>query len=223
MSHESAKILESVVEHAKKHNIPVAINPGVSQLCNKEMPAYGAKELKKALKNIDVLIMNSSEARTFMGALVETDEKYKKSLTSKEPMPSTDKNGPALLMSPIFHENLYFSISNFFREVMKMGPKVVVVTDGARGVYVATENKILFHPSLKINVVDSLGAGDSFGSCFVGLLQKGFSIENSLRGGIVNSASVIRHIGAKPGLLNFVDIEKQIKNINEDMIKRYEL
>ena len=64
LSNESAKILMTVVEHAKKHNIPVAINPGISQL------STGAKELKESLKHIDILILNSSEAKTFMEALV---------------------------------------------------------------------------------------------------------------------------------------------------------
>jgi len=188
LSHESAKILSVIGEYAKTHNIPVATNPGISQL------STWAQELKKSLKYIDILILNSSEAKTFMGALVA-----------------------------LRHENFYFSISNFFNEVLKMGPKIVVVTDGAQGVYVASENTIYFHPSLCVDVVDTLGAGDSFGSCFVGCLRYGLTIEDALRSGIVNSASVIGQFGAKPGLLLYEELQKRVKDLKPEMLQQYEL
>ena len=43
-----------------------------------------------------------------------------------------------------------------------MGPKTVVITNGSNGVYVATEKEIIFHPSIKTKVVDTVGAGDSW-------------------------------------------------------------
>ena len=72
LSNESSHILGSVCEYAKKHNVSVAINPGVSQL------SKGVQDLKSSLKNIDVLILNLSEAKTFMAALIEKDRTYKK-------------------------------------------------------------------------------------------------------------------------------------------------
>lgn len=170
LSHESSKILGVIGEYAKKQNIPIAINPGISQL------STGAQELKKSLQYIDILILNSSEAKTFMRSLVD----------------------------------LYFTIPSFFKEVVKLGPKIVVVTDGAQGVHVATQDAVYFHPSMKVDVVDTLGAGDSFGSCFVGCLQRGASVEEALRSGIVNSASVIGKFGAKPGLLSYDELEKRL-------------
>lgn len=188
LSNKSAKILQDVVTHAKKHKIPVAINPGISQLSN------GAQELKKSLKYIDVLILNRSEAKTFMGAFVECDK-----------------------------QTLYFSLTNFFKEVMKVGPKIVVVTDGANGVHVATGKEVFFHPSMKVDVVDTLGAGDSFGSCFVGGIRRGLSVQDALRCGIVNSASVICQIGAKPGLLSFKELDKRVKKVSAKLLERRKL
>ena len=104
-----------------------------------------------------------------------------------------------------------------------MGPKVVVVTDGARGVYVATEKQVLFHPSLSVDVIDTLGAGDAFGSCFVGALRRGLSCEEALRCGIVNSASVIGFMGAKPGLLSYDEVEKRACALRPELLLRYEL
>jgi sugar/nucleoside kinase (ribokinase family) len=178
LSHESAHILKSVCRWAKEKSVPIAVNPGISQLSS------GASDLKKCLEFIDILILNSSEARTFMGALIDNDQSF-----------------------------LYFSLPNFFKEIFKMGLRIVVVTDGARGVYVATREKEYFRPALKVDVVDALGAGDAFGSCFVGALLHGASVDNALLGGMVNSASVIGHVGAKPGLLSYEEIEKRIKKL----------
>lgn len=190
LSHGSAQILEKIVKMAKERGCLVAVNPGISQLSG------GAQELKKSLKYIDTLILNSSEARTFMAALVSGDQRC---------------------------ASVYFSIPSFFREVMKVGPKIVVVTDGNRGVYLCDGNKILFHPALKANVVDTLGAGDSFGSCFVGSLLLNVSIEESLRRGLANSASVIEQIGAKPGLLDIAELEKRTKAIDNKLLQSYDL
>jgi sugar/nucleoside kinase (ribokinase family) len=232
LSNESSKILSDIVKYAKKHKIPVAINPGSSQL------STGARELKESLKYIDTLILNSSEAKTFMGALVEGDKKYKKvfacdeaQLEPEEGVVEGQAPGQApLLKTPLLHKDLYFSITNFFKEVMKMGPKIVVVTDGASGVYVSTGRFVLFHPSLKVDALDALGAGDSFGSCFVASMCRGLSVEEALFYGIVNSSSVIGHMGAKPGLLSYDKLEKRVKEIRKEMgeieansLQRYEL
>jgi len=105
---------------------------------------------------------------------------------------------------------------------MNMGPKTVVVTDGSKGVYVAQKDSMFFHPSVKVDVVDTLGAGDAFGSCFVGSIARGLSIQESLKNGIVNSAAVIGHMGAKPGLLTCEELTKKEKEI-EELIQTFSL
>lgn len=218
LSNESAKLLGTIVSFAKQYKIAVAINPGVSQLSS------GALELKKSLPCINVLILNSSEAKTFMGALVASDQRYKKVFECTKLPSKKEEHAPAsLLHMPLLHEDLYFSLPNFFKAVMAMGPTIVVVTDGKNGVYVAHKDSILFHPGLDVDVVDTLGAGDSFGSCFVGLLAQGMGIEDALRGGVVNSASVVGHMGAKPGLLTDGELKKRIKNVEACLLQRYKL
>ena len=219
LSDNSAKLLPQIVEVAKKNNVSVAINPGISQL------KKGTLTLKESLKNIDIFILNSSEAKTFMVALVATDEAYKKAFehNSNQKTNLAGKKDPDLLQSPFLYENFYFSIRNFFKEVLKMGPKTVVITDGSNGVYVATKDKIIFHPSIKTDVVDTLGAGDSFGSCFVASLGLGYSTQESLRNGIINASSVIGKMGAKPGLLTHEQLKEKIKTFKKNLIEEFEL
>lgn len=212
LSHNSAQILPTIAEFAKKHQIPVAINPGISQLTK------GTLKLKESLANIDILILNSYEAKVFMFALTQSDQSYKKALECSNPTALCGLNMESekayLLQAPITYENMYFSLQNFFKEVLKMGPKIVVVTNGRNGVYVATSDEIIFHPSLKVKVINSVGAGDAFGSCFVASLMHGYDVSTSLKHGIINSSSVLEHIGAKDGLLTHDELLTKAKTVS---------
>lgn len=219
LSNNSARLLPDIVSFAKQHKVPVAINPGTSQL------ATGALSLKESLKYIDILILNSSEAKTFMTALIEFDANYRITLQSKAVQDPCTLNAPNdqpyLMEFPLACEDHYFSIPNFFKAVLDMGPSIVVVTNGANGVYAATGNNFYFHPSLKVNVVDSVGAGDSFGSCFVASLLLKKSIEDALRNGIINSASVLEHLGAKAGLLTYQQLTEKAQKLHPNLLQTF--
>ncbi|MBD3272770.1 carbohydrate kinase family protein [Candidatus Dependentiae bacterium] len=219
LSHDSANLLPEITSIAKENNTKVAINPGISQL------AEGSPILRDSLKNIDILIMNSDEAKSFMITLIESDENYKETLKSSRNFNQNNKKIKTanLLESPILYENYYFSIRKFFKEVIKMGPQTVVITDGENGVYVANNNNIFFHPSIETEIEDTLGAGDSFGSCFVGSLLSGKSIEQSLKRGIINASSVISMMGAKPGLLTNEELEKREKKLEKNLTQKFNL
>lgn len=218
LSHESAALLPQLTSLAKQHRVPVAINPGVSQL------ATGTKVLKESLKNIDILILNSAEAQIFMLALIQGDETYQKALEWREhgqPIGINQHNTQAYLINnPLIYEERLFSIKRFFHEVLKMGPHTVVVTNGCNGVYVASDNQIMFHPSIKITVTNTVGGGDAFGSCFVASLLRNHTIEESLQNGILNSASVLQHTGAKAGLLTQQQLEQQRTKLDKKLLQR---
>lgn len=116
-----------------------------------------------------------------------------------------------------------FDLALFCREVMERGPKTIVVTNGKEGVYVVTNGTIYFHPSLPTAVVCSLGAGDAFGSTFIGWLLHGATIEDSLRAGLLNSSSVIKQQGAKSGLLSYDEINMQLQKLDKTVLEKYPL
>ena len=209
LSYEASKLLKDIVPFAKKNKVPVAMNPGISQL------SRGAKYLKESLKNIDIFILNYSEAKTFMWSLVSSNKCYDQCVCPDEK--------EVTAKTTFLRTNFYFSIPNFMKEVLSLGPKIVVVTDGKNGVYVATKKEMFFHPSQKVEVVDTVGAGDSFGSCFVACLAKGLKIDDALRYGIINSTSVIGNMGAKPGLLSFKELEKRAKKLNKKLLQKHKL
>ena len=217
LSQKATQSLPKLTALAKKNNVKVAINPGSSQLKQDTL------QLKESLKDIDILIVNSAEARTFMTALTKLDETYKKLLQTplvacrSLPLNMLNKK-PYLLETPLVFENYSFSLRNFFKEVLAMGPSIVVVTNGGNGVYAATQESLYFHPSADITVCDNIGAGDAFGSSFVGSLLLDDTIEDAMRNGIVNSASVLQKMGAKPGLLTREQQQSYVKELPKNAL-----
>ena len=216
LSGQSAKLLPYITNIAKTHNIPVATNPGSSQL------AQGAIELRESLKNIDTFVLNSEEANIFMHTLTQVDKNLKKNLI-KDQNKSNINDAPTLLKSPIMYQDICFSLHSYFNEILKRGPKIAVVTNGAEGVYIATNKHIYFHPSIKTKIVSTLGAGDSFSSCFVAQLTKGNSLETAMTAGIINSSSVISYLDAKTGLLSEKELQKRLKALSTSNIETFPL
>ncbi len=78
---------------------------------------------------------------------------------------------------------------------------IVVITQGSKGAY-AYQSRISYQiKSKKIEVKETTGAGDAFGSSFVFGLIKNKIIPNCLKMGAINSEHTIQHLGAKEGLL----------------------
>lgn len=222
LSNQSTQALGGLVSLAKHHKIPIAINPGRSQL------AKGTLVLKECLQDIDILILNSNEAGIFMAALIALDEHYKAKLqdpssTSDSCTLNTASDVPYLMTCAISRLDNLFSLQSFFRTILEMGPSIVVVTNGANGVYAASGTTAYFHPSLKVEVANTVGAGDSFGSCFVASLLLGYSIQDSLRHGIINSASVLEHLGAKTGLLTLAEIQLKTAQLVPTLLQTFKL
>lgn len=80
---------------------------------------------------------------------------------------------------------------------------VVIVSDGPNGV-VASDGKTIVRAGMyeDVPVIDRTGAGDAFGSGFLSYWAKGMSLSDSITFASANSTSVVRQIGAKPGILH---------------------
>jgi sugar/nucleoside kinase (ribokinase family) len=111
-----------------------------------------------------------------------------------------------------------FDIDVCMDTVFTYGPTPVVITNGPDGVYVDHHNTRLYHPSLKVTVVSTLGAGDAFGSCFVGQLMQGTSVDDAIRYGVINSASVLAHTDCKAGLLNQEELDIEYNKLDPQLL-----
>lgn len=109
--------------------------------------------------------------------------------------------------SEIFFDS-EFDQSDFSSLIHQLKLPLVAITNGRQGAYVFTSDKQFYSPIINAKPADETGAGDAFGSAFVGALIYHQSPQDALFWGIKNSASVVSSLGAKTGLLTF----KQIKN-----------
>ncbi len=84
----------------------------------------------------------------------------------------------------------------------ELGPKIVIITDGPEGTYCFDGQKYLHMPIVEAPVVERTGAGDAFGSGFLAAYMQNKPLEECLKWGTANSASVLGYIGPQAGLLN---------------------
>lgn len=97
---------------------------------------------------------------------------------------------------------------NYWETLLGYGARITAITNGRQGAYILTSEEKLFSPIINTTPVDETGAGDSFGSAFVGGLINRLSPADALFWAIKNSASVVSKLGAKPGLLSLAEIKQ---------------
>lgn len=80
------------------------------------------------------------------------------------------------------------------------GLKLVILTCGTAGSHVVSADRALFRETPKVDVVDTVGAGDSFTAAFCAALLKGRSLEEAHEAAVKVSAYVCTCNGAMPVL-----------------------
>lgn len=78
--------------------------------------------------------------------------------------------------------------------------KMLILTCGTNGSYVITKDKCSFIPTPKVEVADTVGAGDSFTATFIAKILAGASIEQAHEMAVKVSAYVCTQSGAMPVL-----------------------
>lgn len=91
-----------------------------------------------------------------------------------------------------------------------LGPAIVVLTDGANGAYAFDGTTLVFAPVFPGDRVEATGAGDAFSSGFLGAMLHKLPIDEALKFGSANAASVIAQVGPTTGLQTFADLKKAL-------------
>ena len=82
----------------------------------------------------------------------------------------------------------------------KYNLKMLILTCGINGSYVFTPGNVSFQPTPKVEVADTVGAGDSFTAAFIANILKGKSVAESHTLAVQTSAFVCTRKGAMPTL-----------------------
>lgn len=82
----------------------------------------------------------------------------------------------------------------------KYNLKMLILTCGINGSYVFTPGKVSYQPTPKVEVADTVGAGDSFTAAFISSILKGKSVSEAHSCDVQTSAYVCTKKGAMPKL-----------------------
>ena len=80
----------------------------------------------------------------------------------------------------------------------KYNLKMLILTCGINGSYVFTPGNVSFQPTPKVEVADTVGAGDSFSAAFIASILKGKSVTEAHSIAVKTSAYVCTQKGAMP-------------------------
>lgn len=102
------------------------------------------------------------------------------------------------------------------RELLQRGVKTVIVTLGANGALLVTNDTSVQVPSFKVNVVDTTAAGDSFIGGFASKLlasdhKSSDTLQNAVRYGCACGALAATKFGAQPSLPTREETETLLK------------
>lgn len=155
-------------------------NPGGAQI------ASGLQRLRPYLARTDVLLLNRDEATELM------------------------LSDPACKVDRAMCEHVVEGPRLLVRGLKQWVRGWVVVTDGPKGAFAFDGTKFVTDKPHHGPPVDTTGAGDCFGSTLLAGLVKTNDINRAMRAAIVNTSSLVMHLGAQYGLLTWSQIRKKI-------------
>ena len=190
-SGQSAACFPDAALKGKKAGAFVAANPGIRQL------TYRGQECLKAMRHIDLLVINAVEASQLYAALP---------LQSLDRPHGVDEDrfveGPALLEDGLPVGKRRVALGDFFTAIHQAGPGLVIVTNGGEGAYISEQGTIRFVPALPVEVKGTVGAGDAYASTFAAQIVMGADIDTAAERAARNAAAVVGEIDTQTGLLS---------------------
>ncbi|MGN1232868.1 MAG: carbohydrate kinase [Candidatus Cryptobacteroides sp.] len=139
---------------------------------------YSREVVEESLKRCNILKLNDDEIVTIS------------SLLGLRPISAKPDGSPLQLVD--FEDQCRGIMKNYDLQML-------ILTCGVNGSYVFCEDgRTSFQPTPKVNVADTVGAGDSFTGAFVASLLKGKSVEEAHEKAVTISAFVCTCNGAMP-------------------------
>lgn len=111
----------------------------------------------------------------------------------------------------------YEDLHDLFDRLHKLGPKVVLISDGPNGSYGSDGHnryKMPVYPD-PAPPVERTGAGDAFTSTFVAAIMKGNTVDGALQWAPISSMNVVQHVGAQAGLLSERELAELLQKAPE--------
>lgn len=105
------------------------------------------------------------------------------------------------------------------QKLLQLGPSIVIVKLGEKGVFLFTEEEQIYLPPIKVKVVDTLGAGDAFAGALAVALARNGNFKEALRYANYAGALSVTKLGAQPSMSSAEEVKQFIAkrgSIDED-------
>ena len=192
-------------------NIPKIANTlcfGGISLCTEPAASAYEKLFIQEIKN-KVLFLDPNIRSTFISDEISYRKRLNKMISSSDILKVSDEDLDWIVASGS-------SINEKIEKLHNLGAKLIIVTKGAEGVAAYVKNKKVINlPAQKVNVIDTVGAGDTFNAGFLAKLSnlkllsksnvKNLSskhISMALEYGIKAASITVSRKGANPPLLS---------------------
>lgn len=203
------------INTAKGEN-KIIIVPGANYKINKDMIDNNLKAILEA----DIILLQLEIPISIVEYVCKIASKYKIPVILN---PAPAKKLPATILKKISYitpnetelaylcgdnkinsENIQSSISKLHQD----GVGNVIVTQGKKGVFYSEAGIFFQENSIKVDVVDTTGAGDAFNGALAVGIAKGNNLTYSIKFANVAAALSITKNGAQEGLPKNIEIEK---------------
>lgn len=100
-----------------------------------------------------------------------------------------------------------FNLSSYTKEIEDIGAENIIVTLGNKGSLLITKGTIKAFKAIKVDVVDSTGAGDSFVGAIGYKISKGSSLEDAIEFATVVSGLAVTRKGAQDAIPTLKEVD----------------
>ena len=108
------------------------------------------------------------------------------------------------------------SVQDKAQSFLDKGAGTVIITLGAKGCYVAGEEKEGFHDAIAVRVTDTTGGADAFISALAVYLNENYTFEQALDYALKAAAFCVSRHGTLPAMVDRTTLESYIVNMYED-------
>ncbi|MGQ9851960.1 MAG: carbohydrate kinase family protein [Candidatus Oleimicrobiaceae bacterium] len=117
------------------------------------------------------------------------------------------------VVSSTFVRQLYgeCELATATRRLLRLGPRVAVVTMGEQGCWWATGEGLFHQPAFAVEVVDTTGAGDVFHGAFLYGLSRGWELARVVRWASAAAALKCRKLGGQAGIPTLAQVKRLLR------------
>ena len=208
------------VEESGENSIAVA--SGANAMLSPEM----VTEKREVIENADVLLMQLETPLESIEAAAKIASKNGV-LTILNPAPAQKLSTAVLQNIDVLTPNetetelltgieikIEADADRAAKALIEMGVGTVIITLGAKGAFVKSDNYQKMIPGFQVEPADTTAAGDTFNGVLAVELSNGKELEHAVRSAHAAAALSVTKMGAQPSIPNKEDVEAFLKNKN---------